>query len=58
MSTANTITYVAAIGACEKGRQRQHALELFARKLGERTLRHTIALDATISAYEEGRQLP
>jgi len=50
----NTITYNAAIRACEKGEQWQQALELFARMPGEGVRRYTITCSAAINACEKG----
>ena len=47
----NTITYSAAMSACEKGEQWQQALELFERMWCESEMRDTIAYNAAICAY-------
>ena len=52
----NTITYSAAISACEKGEQWQQALELFERMRGECVQRNTITYSAAISACGKGGQ--
>ena len=46
----NIITYSAANSACEKGEQRRHALELFARMQGGSVQRTSITYGAAISA--------
>ena len=49
-----TITYSAAISACEKGRPRPQALQLFKRIRSESVLRDTITYNAAINASEKG----
>ena len=51
-----TITYNAAISACEKSGQLQQALELFGRIPGEGVRRDTITHSAAINACEKGGQ--
>ena len=53
----NTITYDAAISACEKGGQWQQGLELFERMRGECVQRDTITYGVAISACEKGEEM-